>query len=98
MGQGYGTTECLTTSQGKILEHNYDSYIIPTTLDTPEINVNLFECEDNTGTYGAKSIGEPAMECVAAAIANAVYNATGKRIRTNPLNLETVLLGENLVR
>ena len=51
---------------------------------------------DLAGTYGAKSVGEPATEAVAAAIANAVCNATGRRIRENPCTLESVLLGKKL--
>ncbi|MEG2037966.1 MAG: nicotinate dehydrogenase medium molybdopterin subunit, partial [Ruthenibacterium sp.] len=65
-------------------------------LDMPEMQVNIFECDDGKGTYGAKSIGEPATEAVAAALANAVANATGRRIRNNPANLERVLLGKEL--
>ena len=98
MGQGFGITECLNVHKGIIQENNYDTYIIPTILDIPEMNVHIFECDDPNGTYGAKSIGEPAMECIAPAIENAVCNATGKRLRDGPLNLENVLLGERLMR
>jgi CO/xanthine dehydrogenase Mo-binding subunit len=48
------------------------------------MQINIFECDDPKGTYGAKSVGEPATEIVAAAVANAVANATGRRIRHNP--------------
>ena len=54
--------------------------------------------DDPNGTYGAKSIGEPAMEMIAPAIANAIYNATGRRLRTNPASLENTLLGKKLTR
>ena len=60
------------------------------------MQVNLFECDDPAGTYGAKSLGEPSTEAVGAAIANAVYNATGRRIYNNPATLENVLLGKKL--
>lgn len=96
MGQGYGITEEVNVSKGRVKDHNFDSYIIPTSMDAPEMEINLFECDDPAGTYGAKSIGEPATEAVAAAIANAVYNATGRRIRENPCTLESVLLGKKL--
>jgi CO/xanthine dehydrogenase Mo-binding subunit len=65
-------------------------------MDIPEMQINLFECDDPSGTYGAKSVGEPATEAVAAAIANAIANATGRRIRSNPASLEQVLLGKKL--
>lgn len=96
MGQGYGIMEDVAPSKGKVKNRNFDSYILPTAMDAPEMDVNIFESGDPTGTYGAKSIGEPATEAVAAAIANAVYNATGKRVRENPCDLETVLLGKKL--
>jgi len=97
--QGIGSAlweEIIIDEKGKVRNPNFVDYKIPTADDMPEMDVNIFECNDNSGTYGAKSIGEPATEAVAAAIANAIYNATGKRIRENPANLEKVLLGEKL--
>lgn len=96
MGQGYATTEEVEVSNGKVRNQNFENYIVPTAADMPEMDVNIFECDDPRGTFGAKSIGEPATEVVGAAIANAIYNATGKRIRENPANLERVLLGKKL--
>ncbi|MEL7610647.1 MAG: xanthine dehydrogenase family protein molybdopterin-binding subunit [Bacillota bacterium] len=96
MGQGYGVMEEVEVHKGKVGNPNFDSYILPTALDMPDMRVNIFECDDENGTFGAKSVGEPATESVGAAIANAVYNATGRRIRQNPANLEKVLLGKNL--
>lgn len=96
MGQGYSVMEEVELKNGKVKTQNFDSYIIPTSLDMPEMDVNIFESNDPSGTYGSKSIGEPATEAVAAAIANAIYNATGKRIRQNPCDLESVLLGKKL--
>lgn len=98
MGQGFGTTEEVELRRGCVASRNLDSYIIPTALDIPQMTVNIFESDDHVGTYGAKSIGEPAMEMVAAAIANAVYYATGKRLRNNPASLENTLLGRKLTR
>ena len=96
MGQGYGVMEEVELRKGKVQNPNFDSYILPTALDMPQMQVNIFECDAPEGTFGAKSVGEPGTETVAAAIANAVYNATGRRIRQNPANLEKVLLGKNL--
>jgi len=96
MGQGYGTMEEVETRKGILLSRNLDEYLIPTSMDMPEMQVNIFECDDPNGTYGAKSVGEPATEAVAAAVANAVANATGKRIRNNPATLENVRLGKKL--
>lgn len=96
MGQGFAVTEDVITGKRGQKTRNFDSYIIPTAMDAPKMNINIFENEDPAGTYGAKSIGEPATEGVGAAIANAIYNATGRRIYENPADLETVLLGHKL--
>lgn len=96
MGQGYAIMENVSPHRGLVKNRNFDSYIIPTSMDAPKMQVNLFECDDESGTYGAKSIGEPATEAIGAAIANAVYNAAGRRIRENPCDLETVLIGKKL--
>lgn len=96
MGQGYGLLEEVEFRNGQMKNLNLDEYLIPTALDTPEMQVNIYECDDEAGTYGAKSVGEPATEAVAAAIANAVANATGRRVRNNPVGLERVLLGKKL--
>ena len=81
MSQSYGVMEEVTLDRGKVTSENLDTYLIPTAMDIPEMKVNIFECEDPNGAYGAKSVGEPATEGVAAAIANAVYNAIGRRVR-----------------
>lgn len=98
MGQGYALMEEVGTDNGQVTTKNLDSYLIPTALDAPEMKINLFESDDETGSFGAKSLGEPATEIVAAAIANAIYNATGRRIRENPCDLERVLLGKKLTK
>lgn len=96
MGQGFAVTEDVITGKRGQKTKNFDSYIIPTAMDAPEMKINIFENDDPAGTYGAKSIGEPATEGVGAAIANAIYNATGRRIYENPADLETILLGHKL--
>ncbi len=96
MGLGYGLMEEIDTELGFIHNTNFDEYLIPTIKDMPQIVPIVVENPDPNGPYGAKSIGEPTLELTAAAIANAVANATGKRIRHLPLNLERVLLGHSL--
>lgn len=96
MGLGYGIMEEVETVQGYIKNTNFDEYLIPTIKDMPEISPIIVENPDPHGPYGAKSIGEPTLELGAPAIANAVAQATGKRIRHLPLNLERVLLGHSL--
>jgi len=61
--------------------------------NTPPIEPVLIEHPDPVGPYGAKALGEPPLVPVAAAIANAVYDATGVRIRDLPITAEKVLRG-----
>nr|WP_255397999.1 xanthine dehydrogenase family protein molybdopterin-binding subunit [Petrotoga sp. 9PWA.NaAc.5.4] len=96
MGIGYGIMEEVITEDGYIESTNFDEYLIPTSKDMPEIIPIIVENPDPNGPYGAKSVGEPTLELGAAAIANAVAQATGKRIRSLPLNLEKVLIGHSL--
>lgn len=96
MGQGFGITEEVPVKKGKLGSLNFDSYIFPTSIDVPEMEAVIFECDDSAGTYGAKSLGEPATEAVGAAIAAAVADATGKPVRELPCNLERTLLGKSL--
>ena len=93
MGLGYGILEEVEIDEGYILNLNFDNYLMPTSKDMPTIIPIIVENPDPDGPYGAKSIGEPTLELGAAAIANAIAQATGKRIRSLPLNLERVLLG-----
>lgn len=86
MGQGFALMEDLIIRNGRIRTNNFDTYMIATSMDLPKIDAVLFESEDEAGTYGAKSLGEPATEGVAAAIASAVKNATGLDIRSIPVN------------
>ena len=98
MGVGYGLLEEFVQEQGQAKTLNFDEYYIPTALDVPLMQAVIVENEDALGPFGAKSIGEPALEIVAPAIANAIFNATGRRIYNLPANLEEVLLGKKLYR
>jgi CO/xanthine dehydrogenase Mo-binding subunit len=96
MGLGYGIMEEVKTDQGYIENTNFDEYLIPTVKDMPDIDPIIVENPDPNGPFGAKSIGEPTLELGAAAISNAVANATKKRIRSLPLNLEKIIVGRDL--
>ena len=96
MALGHALMEDLGFSQGFIGHKNFDEYLIPTAKDAPEIEAVIVENPDPAGPYGAKSIGEPAMELGGAAINNAINQATGDRHRDLPLNLERVLIGRDL--
>lgn len=95
-GAGYGLWEEISSQDGFIRELNFDQYLIPTSKDIGEIVPLFMEGGDRYGPWGAKSLGEPAMELTAAAIANAVRNAVGERYFNLPLNLEEIILRRKL--
>ena len=64
---------------------------VMTHLDAPEIEVHFIEPDDAFGPYGAKNVGEPPVIPVVAAIGNAVFNATGRRIKELPMTRARVL-------
>ena len=80
MGLGYALLEESTTMQGRIKNTNFTDYLIPTSMDVPEIEAIIIEKTEPSGPFGAKGVGEPALIPTAAAIANAIYNAIGVRI------------------
>ncbi|MFH1037735.1 MAG: xanthine dehydrogenase family protein molybdopterin-binding subunit [PVC group bacterium] len=95
---GYGILEEVELVDGATKTMNLDEYLIPTAMDVGRIHSFILENEDKCGPYGAKCIAEPTAELCAPAIANAVFHATGKRIRDLPLNLERIVLGRKLVK
>jgi len=95
-GMGYAVTEDLNVQSGVVKAPNYDEYLVPTVRDAPQVDAVFIENADPVGPFGAKSLGEPTLELTAAAITNAVENATGVRHREIPLTLERVRLGHAL--
>ncbi|MEJ2727626.1 MAG: xanthine dehydrogenase family protein molybdopterin-binding subunit [Deltaproteobacteria bacterium] len=91
MGIGLATTEARILDKnntGKMLNRNWHDYKLPTHLDVPEDIVSLpIESDDaEANTTGAKGLGEPVTIPTAAAVANAVYHATGVRVTQTPIN------------
>ncbi len=91
MGLGYALYEELVVEEGKVLNPDFADYALPTALDMPPIETMLVETDDPAGPFGAKGMAEPANIPTAPAIANAVYNAVGVRIRDLPITPEKVL-------
>jgi xanthine dehydrogenase YagR molybdenum-binding subunit len=77
---------------GRFLNRNYSGYLVPTNADIPELDV-LFvgEFDEEASPLGAKGLGELTAVSVAPAIANAVYHATGKRVRDLPITMEKLV-------
>lgn len=79
--------------RGKMLNPNFTDYKIPTALDIPDEIVPIFvEVEQPDGPFGARGIGEHPMIPVAPMIANAIYDATGIRIKSLPVTAEKLFM------
>ena len=91
MGLGYALGEELVLKEGKLLNPNFADYALPTALDMPPIDPIIVETVDPEGPFGAKGMAEPANNPTAPAIANAVYDAVGVRIKDLPITAEKVL-------
>ena len=79
----------MDTNQGRIVNANLSDYLIPVHADIPNMEIQFIEEHDPyVNTLGTKSLGELPIVGVAAAISNAVYHATGKRIRDLPITLD----------
>ncbi len=76
---------------GRIMNPSLAEYHIPVHLDVPEIDVIWTDIPDPRAPMGARGIGEIGITGVGAAVANAVFNATGKRIRDLPLTLDKLM-------
>jgi xanthine dehydrogenase molybdenum-binding subunit len=90
MGQGYALTENLLVENGVVRNPNFRDYKLVTAPETPEIDISFIETMDGEGPQGAKGVGEAPAICVAAAVGNAIYNATGVRITALPFTPENV--------
>src|SRR5512139_940004 len=91
MGIGYALTERLILKDGKVMNPNFLDYKMLTARDVPKIEPIVIETDDPFGPFGAKGIGEPGLVPTAPAIANAIYDAVGVRIKDLPITPEKVL-------
>jgi len=88
-GLGYTLMEHIRFRGGDILDRNFDTYRIPRFSDLPELE-NVLVSNDDLSPQGG---GEPAIVCIGAVIANAIYDACGSRVFTMPFTPEQVLAG-----
>lgn len=93
MGLGLALTEetMFDERSGRIMNATLADYHIPSHLDIPDIEVIWTDIPDPRSPLGARGIGEIGITGVAAAVANAVFNATGKRVRDLPITLDKLL-------
>jgi xanthine dehydrogenase YagR molybdenum-binding subunit len=73
---------------GRIINANIAEYHVPVNADIHDIRVIFVDEPDDSNRLGIKGLGEIGIVGVAAAIANAVYHATGKRVRDLPITLD----------
>lgn len=94
MGIGMALMEetVVDPNSGRVMNANLGEYHVPVNADIPDIDIEMVEEIDNhVNPIGTKGIGEVGITGVAAAVANAVYHATGKRIRNLPITPDKVM-------
>ena len=101
--QGVGHTlseeRLVDPASGRVLTQTLDAYKLPTIADVPEIVVDLLDIPDEHLTnLGSKGLGEPPIVPTAAAIANAIRDATGADVRSLPVGREEMLRALNEAR
>src|SRR5213596_513591 len=89
-GLGYGLMEEVIVEDGINLTTSFASYLIPSAADVPDVEPIVVEAGEGLGPFGARGIGEPPIGPPAAAVANAVADATGARLTRLPLTAERV--------
>ena len=95
-GIGMALFEDVTyTDKGKMRNSSFLQYKIPTRLDVGTVRVEFDSSYENSGPFGAKSIGEVVINTPAPALASAVAHASGIYVRTLPITAEKVLLGKD---
>jgi CO/xanthine dehydrogenase FAD-binding subunit len=91
MGLGAAMGEELLYQTGKLVNPSYLNYPLPRAADLPRIRAVLVDSSDPRGPYGAKAVGEATMHPPGPALANAVYDAIGVRIRDLPITPDKIL-------
>ena len=79
------------TDKGKIIENSFMNYKIPARTDVGRIRVDFESSYEETGPFGAKSIGELVIDSPVPAIAHAIYNATGVMLKEVPFTPARIL-------
>ena len=88
---GFGIMEEIQKEEGVVVNNNFEGYLILTAMDAPECDPIFVETMDPLGPFGGKGVAETAINPTAGAVANAVYNAVGARVRQLPITPERVL-------
>jgi CO/xanthine dehydrogenase Mo-binding subunit len=89
-GAGWALYENIMYEGGRLQNNSLRNYTLVTVTDMPEVEPIIVETHDPVGPYGAKGIGEPALIPMPPAVANAVQDAVGVRIRDLPITAEKI--------
>ena len=90
-GLGYALFEEFVVEQGRIRSDDFRTYILPTSLDVPDMLTIAVSTHEPAGPFGMKGVGEIGIDAVLPAVANALTAATGRRIAGGALTAEKVL-------
>jgi len=96
-GLGYGLMEEVVLEDGINLTTSFSTYLIPTAVDVPDVRALVVESGEGLGPFNARGIGEPPIGPPAAALANAIEDATGVRITRLPITAERVARALGLI-
>ena len=91
MGIGYALGETMVYDKGHLKNGNFLDYKVLTAMDVPPVEAVIVETDEQDGPFGAKGIGEPGLVPTAPALANAIYDAVGVRIKDLPITPEKIL-------
>ena len=89
-GIGWSLMEGYVFYQGKVQNTTFLDYRMPTATDVPMIDIMLVEVSSERGVYGLKQAGEPPLVPTLSAMANAIHDATGVRIKKLPMTPEVI--------
>jgi CO/xanthine dehydrogenase Mo-binding subunit len=89
-GLGFSLTEHLITEDGRVAVLSLGDYKLPTIRDIPPLSTAIVKANEGPGPFGAKAVGEAGISLVAPAIANAIADATGIRIKETPITAEKI--------
>jgi xanthine dehydrogenase YagR molybdenum-binding subunit len=78
---------------GRPINNNFADYVVSTNADAPQMDITFLDHPDlHLNEFGARGIGEIGLTGLAASVANAVYHATGKRVRELPITLDKLMV------
>ncbi len=92
-GVGLAVMEEIVVDGGQVRNPSFTDYLIPTTLDMPDVAATLIEVPEPDAPYGAKGVGEPPAISSGPAVLAAIRDATGLDLRRAPVRPEDIALG-----